>query len=122
MHTRSENYLNPEHLLFLMKRTSTSQALNSQKIIKELEKQKIKLKQLGVKKIGLFGSYLHRKAHKKSDLDFLVSFKDIHFDEYMELKFFLEEHFHTKVDLVLEEELKPALQFVKKEARYAKGF
>ena len=43
------------------------------------------------------------------------------FDNYMDLRAFLEKIFHKKVDLVIEENLKPALQYVKGEALYAKG-
>jgi len=37
----------------------------------------------------------------------------------MELKFLLERLFRRKVDLVVEDSLKPALRYVKKEAVYA---
>ena len=40
-------------------------------------------------------------------------------DNYFELKTFLEKLFQRKVDLVMEESLKPALQYVKEEAVYA---
>jgi len=104
-----------------MKTIPNTQKLSARKIIKELEKQKTKLRQMGVKKIGLFGSHLHGKTPKKSDSDFIISFQKRHFNEYMELKFFLEKTFHKKVDLVLDEDLKPGLQYIRREALYAKG-
>ena len=43
------------------------------------------------------------------------------FDNFMGLKFLLERVFRRKVDPVIEEDLKPALRYVKTEAAYAKG-
>jgi len=69
----------------------------------------------GVEKIALFGSCA-RGAHKNvRDIDILVEFMDgcKTFDNYMELKFFLEDMFRTKVDLVIKDalrrELKPTI-------------
>ena len=89
-------------------------------IIKTLENHKDEIHKHGVKKIGLFGSFLKKTAHKRSDMDFLVDFREPTFDNYMDLKFLLEKIFHKKVDLVTEASLKPALRYVKKEAMYAK--
>jgi len=98
------------------------QNLNAKDIIKDIEKYNSELKRLDVKKIGLFGSYIKGKQHKSSDLDFIVKFKNPTFDKYMELKFLLERIFHKKSDLVMEDNLKPGLEYVKREAVYAKGF
>ncbi len=73
-----------------------------------------------VTKIGLFGSFITNKQHKRSDLDFLVQFKKPTFDDYMDLKFLLERLFHKKVDLVIENDLKPAVRYVKEEAIYVR--
>lgn len=94
--------------------------LTPQKIIKTLEKHKKEISQHGVKKIGLFGSFLKGKQHKKSDLDFLVVFDKPDFGKYMDLKFMLEKLFGRKVDLVTEKSIKPALKYIKEEALYAK--
>ena len=94
--------------------------LNSAKIIEEIEKNKEKIKKNHVKKIGLFGSFVKNKQSKKSDIDIIVEFDKITFDNYMDLKFMLEEMFRKKVDLIIEKNLKPALSYVKKEAKYAK--
>ncbi|MFH1257141.1 MAG: nucleotidyltransferase domain-containing protein [Candidatus Diapherotrites archaeon] len=90
-------------------------------IIGELESRKEELAVYGVKRIGLFGSFLKGSGRKESDLDFLVLFDASTFDKYFELKFLLEKLFHRKVDLVLEDSLKPAVEYVKKEALYAKA-
>lgn len=73
-----------------------------------------------VKKIGLFGSSLRGDARKNSDADVLVEFVIKNFDNYMELKFFLEDHLGVKVDLVILESLKPAIkEQVLEEVKYA---
>jgi len=56
-----------------------------------------------VKEIGIFGSYVRNEQGQKSDIDILVGFEDGYktFDNYMELKFFLEKILNSKIDLVL---------------------
>ena len=93
--------------------------LNSNKILRVLEQHKPELQKLSVEKIGLFGSYLKKKHTQSSDLDFIVVFKDLTYDNYIELKFLLEKLFRRRVDLVIEQDLKPALAYVKEEALYA---
>jgi len=94
--------------------------LNSKKILKEIEKNKEKIRKFGVKKIGLFGSFAKNKQKPKSDIDVLVTFEKIRFDNYMELLFFLQRVFNKEIDLVIEGDLKPELKYVKKEAQYVK--
>ena len=74
----------------------------------------------GVKKIGLFGSILNGKQTKKSDIDILIKFDNISFDNYAEIIILLENIFKRKVDLVTESSLRPEMAYVKKEAEYAK--
>ena len=74
----------------------------------------------GVKRIGVFGSVAKGEAGKKSDIDVLVELKKETFDNYMDLKFFLEDAFGRKVDLVLSNGLKPGLaERILKETVYA---
>ena len=65
-----------------------------------------------VKEIGLFGSRIKGEAKKGSDIDILVEFEEggETFDNYMHLKFFLEEIFHTKVDLVMKNVLREEIK------------
>jgi predicted nucleotidyltransferase len=65
---------------------------------------------LGARKLGLFGSYRHDTATPDSDMDLLVVLARPSFDDYMDLKFFLEDLFERQIDLVLEENLKPRLR------------
>ena len=93
------------------------------KVFEMLKKHDIAIKQkYGVKKIGVFGSFARGEGRKDSDIDVLVEFKDGSetFDNYMELKLMLEKIFKRKIDLVIEEDLRPELKYVKKEAKYAR--
>jgi hypothetical protein len=59
----------------------------------------------------------------QSDIDVLVEFNKLEksFDNYMELKFYLEKLFHRRVDLVIREALKPRIrQHILKEVIYAR--
>ena len=81
-----------------------------------------KIRLLGATKIGLFGSYARGSGTKKSDIDILVEFSQKTFDNYMNLKFFLEKIFNAKVDLVISDALKPQLKpKILKEVIYAQG-
>ena len=94
--------------------------ITSRNVLDELKKHHQQLQKYQVKKIGLFGSVARGEATANSDLDFLVVFKKVTFDNYMDLKFFLEKLFKKKVDLVTEKSLKPALNYVREEVIYAK--
>ena len=93
------------------------------KVFEILKKHDIAIKQkYGVKKIGVFGSFARGEGRKDSDIDVLVEFKDGFetFDNYMELKFFLEDLFGRKVDLVTIEALRPQLkEDILKQVSYA---
>lgn len=86
--------------------------LTAKEIIKKIEFHKSELKQFGVKKLGLFGSYAKGTAKKDSDLDFLVEFKDGRglFDDYMGLMHLLKGMFKKDVDLVKTKLVKEALK------------
>ena len=67
--------------------------------------------QYSVKTLGVFGSYARGEATEKSDLDLLVDFQgDLTFDKYMNLKFFLEDLFGKKIDLVIRDDIKPQIK------------
>lgn len=73
-----------------------------------------------VKRIGLFGSVLRGSAGDRSDVDILVELTHPTFDQYMDLKFFLEDKLGRPVDLVLADSLKPRLQpIITREVAYA---
>ena len=63
-----------------------------------------------VKRIGLFGSVLHGSASDRSDVDILVEMTHPTFDQYMDLKFYLEDKLGRPVDLILADSLKHRLK------------
>ncbi len=101
-----------------MKNKKQKSQLTARRIIALLKQHGEDIRKFGVVKIGLFGSFLKEKQNKKSDVDILVRFDNVTFDNYMDLKFYLEELFGKEVDLVIERSLKPALRYVKREALY----
>ena len=58
-----------------------------------------------VNKIGLFGSFARDEASKDSDIDILVDMPSS-FDNYFDLKYFLEDNFKREVDLGKEKQLR----------------
>ncbi len=81
-------------------------------ILTKLEENKDTIKKYGVIRIGLFGSYTRNEQKPTSDIDILVEFEKgkVTLDNYMDLKFFLEDLFKRKVDLVMEDAIKPDLR------------
>ncbi|WP_232308626.1 nucleotidyltransferase family protein [Methanosarcina lacustris] len=76
----------------------------------------------GVRRIGIFGSFARGEEREDSDLDVLVVFEEGQktFDNYMDLKFYLEDFFGREVDIVTERALKPQLKdIIMKEVVYA---
>jgi predicted nucleotidyltransferase len=64
---------------------------------------------LGVRRLGLFGSFVRGEQHADSDIDVLVEFEQGQksFDHFMDLCFFLEELFKRKVEVLTRESLSP---------------
>jgi len=90
-------------------------------IKRKLEKLKPVLKEkFGVKRIGIFGSYLRGEQKRGSDLDILVEFYEpIGFFKFIELEDFLSQKLRVKVDLVLKKALKPFIkEIILKETIY----
>jgi len=96
--------------------------LNKEEIHKRLVEKEGRIKEYGVRRIGLFGSYVRNEQKRKSDVDILVEFEKekITFDNYMHLKFLLEDLFGCKVDLVILDDLKQQLKpYILREVEYA---
>ena len=79
-------------------------------VLSRLIRERDQLRRLGVRRLGLFGSAARDALTEGSDLDFLVRLESKTFDRYMDLKFLLEDLFGRKVDLVLEDSVKPRLK------------
>lgn len=91
-------------------------------IFKIIEDHQAEIKRLGVKRVGVFGSYAKNTQKPGSDVDILVEFysKEKTFDHYVELKALLEKLLHRKVDLVTRQALKNGMKSaVLRDIRYA---
>ena len=96
--------------------------LTGNKILKTIQLHSGQIKGYGVKRVGIFGSFAVSSQRSQSDIDVLVEFKARNktFDNYMELKFYLEKIFRRKVDLVIKEALKTRIRRkVLSEVKYA---
>jgi len=93
-----------------------------EEILKVLEQERDTIRQYGVRRLGLFGSYARGEATEQSDLDFVVEFERKSFDGYMDLREFLEKRFNCSIDLVIADAVKPALRTpIVHQAIYASG-
>ncbi len=94
--------------------------MNLQEIKETLKEKLPEIKEkYGVKNLYIFGSYVRGEQTPESDIDILVEFEKGKktFDNYMDLKFYLEELFGKKVDLIIKEAVKPRLKkYIYKEA------
>jgi len=79
-------------------------------ILSEMKQQKRELKNLGIVRIGLFGSYVREEQSEKSDIDILIEFEpeEENFDNYMSVYDILENLFRNeKVEIVTKNGLSP---------------
>lgn len=59
-----------------MRSTTTERKLTAEQILRQLHHHQDDLKQYKVKRIGLFGSYATGAPRKRSDVDFIVEFRE----------------------------------------------
>jgi predicted nucleotidyltransferase len=91
-------------------------------ILRILHENRHRLSALGVKRIGLFGSYARGEQRPGSDIDLLVEFESgcKSFDSFMELAFWLESVLRHRIELVTTESLSPYIgPYILKEVEYA---
>jgi predicted nucleotidyltransferase len=81
-------------------------------IFQRIREHEETIRSLGVRRIGLFGSFVRGEQRPDSDVDLLVDFEPLEktFDHFMELSFFLEEALQRRVELVTPESLSPYLR------------
>ncbi len=83
----------------------------TQTMIRELKKGLPVLRnKYGIRKIGIFGSYLRGEQKRKSDVDILVDFeRAVSFFEFLALEGELSRLTGKKVDLMMKTALKPGI-------------
>ena len=90
-------------------------------ILSLIQKNRKEIEAFGVKRLGLFGSFVREEQNEGSDIDLLVEF-DPHkktFDNFIHLSFFLEELLKYHVELVTPESMSPYIKpYITKEVEY----
>jgi len=85
--------------------------MNAKQVIERIQERREQLDVFGVRSLALFGSVARGEERADSDVDLLVTFEGpATFDQYIDLKFFLEELIGRRVDLVTEGGLREALR------------
>ncbi len=95
--------------------------LTKEEIKKTLLEKRGELTAYGVKRLGIFGSFVRDEQRADSDLDILVEYLPGKktFRNYMNLAFLLEDTFHRKIDLITPEAMsKYIYPYVKEEVEY----
>lgn len=95
---------------------------SKESVLSLIEEYRGRLQALGVKQLGLFGSFVRGEQSEQSDVDLLVEFEQGKktFDNYMQLSFFLEGLFNRNVELVTPESLSPYIgPYIINEVEYA---
>ncbi len=83
---------------------------SKENILTEMKRQKRELQNLGIVKIGLFGSYVREEQSEQSDIDILIEFEPEkeNFDNYMSVYDILENLFRNeKIEIVTRNGLSP---------------
>ena len=92
-----------------------------QDILKVLTEHYEQIEALGVKRLGLFGSFVREEARDTSDIDLLVEFEPGQktFDHFMSLSLLLEDLLRRRVELVTPEALSPYIgPYILREVEY----
>ena len=87
----------------------TQPITTKQDVLNILGKNSTRLRALGVRRLGLFGSFVRGEQKPLSDVDLLIEFDPEMktFDGFMNLSFLLEDFLGRKVELVTVESLSP---------------
>ena len=80
-----------------------------EQVLSLLQEYHHSIRAFGVRRLGLFGSFVREQQRRESDVDMLVEFEPgaKTFDAFMQLAFFLEALFGRRVELVTPESLSP---------------
>jgi predicted nucleotidyltransferase len=80
-----------------------------QEIFKTISDHSAQLKELGVKRLGLFGSFARGEQTPESDIDLLVQFEPDkkNFDNFIHLSGLLEDLLLRRVEIITTEALSP---------------
>jgi predicted nucleotidyltransferase len=94
---------------------------NKESILRIFQQNEKAIRAFGVRKIGLFGSFVRNEQDLESDVDVLVEFEPEKktFDNFIALSFLLEEKLDREVGLVTSESLSPYIgPYILQEVEY----
>lgn len=85
---------------------------NKEEILKLIKNNQNDIEYFGVRKLGIFGSFVKGKQNPKSDIDLLVEFypDKKNFDNFIHLSFLLETLLKHHIELVTSESLSPYIK------------
>jgi predicted nucleotidyltransferase len=95
---------------------------NKSELFAVIANHKAELQRLGLKRVGVFGSFARGDQTEQSDVDMLVEFDPLrkNFDNFMATAIFLENTLGRKVELMTPESLSPHFApFILREVEYA---
>ena len=95
--------------------------MNIEEILRKIRENREKIRSFGIKRIGVFGSFVRGEEKEESDIDIIVEFEEgkKNFNNFINLAFFLEKLFGRKVDLVTLESISPYIKpYIEKEVIY----
>ncbi len=83
--------------------------MTKQDVFRILQQNQARLRAFGVKRIGLFGSFVRGQQRPDSDVDLLVEFEpgEKTFDHFIQLSFYLDDALGRRVEVVTVESLSP---------------
>lgn len=86
-----------------------------------IRRSQSQIRALGVKRLGLFGSFVRGEQRIDSDVDLLVEFEEGQktFDHFIQLSFLLEDLLGRRVELVTSDSLSPHIgPYILREVEY----
>lgn len=98
-----------------------TKTLTKEDILKTLRQSQPQLRNLGVRNIGLFGSFARNEASGKSDIDLLIEFEPNMktYDHFINACFLLDELFDSKVELVTKDAISQYIKpYIMKDLEY----
>jgi len=96
-------------------------ATTKNEILDAIRRNQSQIRILGVKRLGLFGSFVRGEQRADSDVDLLVEFEEGQktFDHFIQLSFLLEDLLGRKVELVTSDSLSPHIgPYILREVEY----
>lgn len=84
--------------------------INAEQILAFLRGHRERLRAMGVRRLGLFGSYARNMQSATSDIDLLLVMEPFTWQGWMDVWNYLEDSFGCPVDLVPEKDLRDELR------------